>query len=360
MSTFLENQNWRYATKKFDATKKITTEEILLLSKKIDNTPYSVLYQRVHGKITAEDKQIIKSKYVDVNNYLKNQAALELENNFVSQNVLQSYVILFIICAGVSLAFGNYAIGLAIFIVIGLAGWLIKPSNNQVKQNALKRVSSLDDEEVKTTLYNKTVKQFEKNLRQLLTDHWTRFNRQKIEDSLYIHFDSHLFYLTHANGDIYERFNPKAITVINIVEYFKFAEQRPQYKIVLAFSNQGNVEKQEINFGYDVEKIVYWYNLIFTITQSLGSNFDRKKHYHSDQNTQKNHNKKRAYSSESDFNPYEVLEVTQDSAKEDIKRAYRNKASIFHPDKVSTLPKAFQKVAEDKMKEINKAYDLLK
>lgn len=28
MSTFLENQNWRYATKKFDATKKISTEDL--------------------------------------------------------------------------------------------------------------------------------------------------------------------------------------------------------------------------------------------------------------------------------------------------------------------------------------------
>jgi hypothetical protein len=27
MNTFLENQNWRYATKKFDATKTITDEE---------------------------------------------------------------------------------------------------------------------------------------------------------------------------------------------------------------------------------------------------------------------------------------------------------------------------------------------
>ena len=28
MSTFLENQNWRYATKKFDSTKKISNEDL--------------------------------------------------------------------------------------------------------------------------------------------------------------------------------------------------------------------------------------------------------------------------------------------------------------------------------------------
>jgi nitroreductase len=35
MSTFLEHQNWRYATKKFDTTKKITTEDLNILKEAI-------------------------------------------------------------------------------------------------------------------------------------------------------------------------------------------------------------------------------------------------------------------------------------------------------------------------------------
>ena len=35
MSTFLENQNWRYATKKFDATKKISNEDLDILKEAI-------------------------------------------------------------------------------------------------------------------------------------------------------------------------------------------------------------------------------------------------------------------------------------------------------------------------------------
>lgn len=35
MSTFLEHQNWRYATKKFDATKKISTEDLNTLKEAI-------------------------------------------------------------------------------------------------------------------------------------------------------------------------------------------------------------------------------------------------------------------------------------------------------------------------------------
>jgi nitroreductase len=35
MNTFIENQNWRYATKKFDATKKVTTADLDLLKEAI-------------------------------------------------------------------------------------------------------------------------------------------------------------------------------------------------------------------------------------------------------------------------------------------------------------------------------------
>ncbi|WP_310556537.1 NAD(P)H-dependent oxidoreductase [Flavobacterium sp.] len=50
MNTFLENQNWRYATKKFDATKKVSTEDletikeaIRLSSSSYGLQPYKVL-----------------------------------------------------------------------------------------------------------------------------------------------------------------------------------------------------------------------------------------------------------------------------------------------------------------------------
>ena len=45
MSTFIENQNWRYATKKFDATKKISDENIALLKKAIQSAARSYALQ---------------------------------------------------------------------------------------------------------------------------------------------------------------------------------------------------------------------------------------------------------------------------------------------------------------------------
>jgi nitroreductase len=44
MSTFLEHQNWRYATKKFDATKKITTQDLdtLLEAIRLSSSSYGL------------------------------------------------------------------------------------------------------------------------------------------------------------------------------------------------------------------------------------------------------------------------------------------------------------------------------
>lgn len=50
MNTFLENQNWRYATKKFDATRKISAEDLQLLKEAVQLStssyglqPYKIL-----------------------------------------------------------------------------------------------------------------------------------------------------------------------------------------------------------------------------------------------------------------------------------------------------------------------------
>lgn len=56
-------------------------------------------------------------------------------------------------------------------------------------------------------------------------------------------------------------------------------------------------------------------------------------------------------------NPYDILGVSRDATQEQIKAAYRELAKTYHPD---NFPDAtMKKLAEEKMKEINEAYDFL-
>lgn len=56
-------------------------------------------------------------------------------------------------------------------------------------------------------------------------------------------------------------------------------------------------------------------------------------------------------------NPYEILGVAETATDEEIKTAYRNLAKKYHPDNYTDSPLA--DIAEEKMKEINEAYDAI-
>ncbi len=53
--------------------------------------------------------------------------------------------------------------------------------------------------------------------------------------------------------------------------------------------------------------------------------------------------------------PYSVLGVSRDASDDEIKKAYRSLAKKYHPDNFADSPLKSQ--AEEKMKEINDAYD---
>jgi DnaJ like chaperone protein len=59
---------------------------------------------------------------------------------------------------------------------------------------------------------------------------------------------------------------------------------------------------------------------------------------------------------------YTALGVTPDSSAAEIKRAYRTLISQNHPDKLASrgLPESMRAVAEERSREINSAYDLIK
>jgi len=55
--------------------------------------------------------------------------------------------------------------------------------------------------------------------------------------------------------------------------------------------------------------------------------------------------------------PYEVLEINRGATREEIQKAYRRLVKKYHPDQYRDHPLA--KLAEEKMAEINEAYDYL-
>ena len=57
--------------------------------------------------------------------------------------------------------------------------------------------------------------------------------------------------------------------------------------------------------------------------------------------------------------PYEVLGLDRSATSEEIRAAYRRLASRYHPDKVSHLGEEFRILAEQKFKEIQRAYQEL-
>ncbi|MGB5645647.1 MAG: DnaJ domain-containing protein, partial [Muriicola sp.] len=56
-------------------------------------------------------------------------------------------------------------------------------------------------------------------------------------------------------------------------------------------------------------------------------------------------------------NAYKILEIEKSVSDEEVKKAYRTMAKKYHPDRVNTENEAIKKGAEEKFKEVQKAYE---
>jgi len=64
----------------------------------------------------------------------------------------------------------------------------------------------------------------------------------------------------------------------------------------------------------------------------------------------------KSYSRWDSSNPYEVLGISENSTKQEIKKAYRNLAKIYHPDLTFSKKEEYTII----LQKINKAYESLK
>ena len=56
---------------------------------------------------------------------------------------------------------------------------------------------------------------------------------------------------------------------------------------------------------------------------------------------------------------YKILEIEKSASDDEVKKAYRNMAKKYHPDKVVTENEAIKRGAEEKFKEVQKAYETI-
>ena len=61
-----------------------------------------------------------------------------------------------------------------------------------------------------------------------------------------------------------------------------------------------------------------------------------------------------------EWNPHKILGIHRNASAEEIRKAYRQLANKYHPDKVSHLGDEFRELAERRFKEIQRAYQELK
>lgn len=59
-------------------------------------------------------------------------------------------------------------------------------------------------------------------------------------------------------------------------------------------------------------------------------------------------------------NSYKILGIDANATDEEVKKAYREMAKKYHPDKVAYLGEDVRKSAEQKLQEVNEAYDKIK
>jgi len=82
-------------------------------------------------------------------------------------------------------------------------------------------------------------------------------------------------------------------------------------------------------------------------------------------NRRTENNQSRGHSTEGDLSshprdPYQILEIERGASQEKIKKAFRQLAGKYHPDKVQYLGDDFKALAEERFKEIQRAYEELK
>ncbi|MEJ2656262.1 MAG: DnaJ domain-containing protein [Desulfobacterales bacterium] len=114
-----------------------------------------------------------------------------------------------------------------------------------------------------------------------------------------------------------------------------------------------------VGWGW-IDDIIFLYALwrIFKHFSQRTSGFQNYYYHQSRQSFEDNNgsSEKETHTQDTPNDPYKVLNVPRNASPEEIKKAYRELANKYHPDKVLHLGSEFRELAEKRFKEIEEAY----
>jgi len=111
--------------------------------------------------------------------------------------------------------------------------------------------------------------------------------------------------------------------------------------------------------------LLWWYLYIYKKRRNYGY---RREHPEADQHgshssgdsNRQTHSKEEKFSYTGQKDPYAILKVGRQASQKEIREAYLQLASQYHPDKVLHLGEEFRELAENRFKEIQSAYEALR
>jgi uncharacterized membrane protein YkvA (DUF1232 family) len=114
-----------------------------------------------------------------------------------------------------------------------------------------------------------------------------------------------------------------------------------------------------VGWGW-IDDIIFLYALwrIFKYISQRSSGYQNYYYHQSHESFEQNQgfSDKNTTSQNSPDDPYTILNVPRGASAEEIKKAYRELANKYHPDKVVHLGDEFRELAEKRFKEIEEAY----
>lgn len=182
--------------------------------------------------------------------------------------------------------------------------------------------------------------------------------KEKIKQRLFSDFKTEKaqkYYESYLNY-LQEDVNLKKVCKKINQEFTKSSKNHLFYFLIELAIADGELSKAEINL---LQTLCKQFNFPPQTLISILNLFNYKSESQKDSNKRRYNNQKKSSGRADVYEAYKILNVTNGTNMQGVKKAYRKLAKIHHPDKVSHLGPVIQDKAKEKFQLINQAYEKL-